>query len=73
MQVLSQGREDSLGGEHGNPLQYSCLENPMDKAAWQTIVHRVSKLYTTEVTWHARTHICSVYTSIVIVSIIICR
>ena len=24
----------SLGGEHGNPLQYSCLENPMDREAW---------------------------------------
>ena len=31
------------GGGHGNPLQYSCLENPMDKAAWQATVHRVSK------------------------------
>ena len=25
----------SPGGEHGNPLQYSCLENPMDRGAWQ--------------------------------------
>ena len=25
----------SLGGGHGNPLQYSCLENPMDRGAWQ--------------------------------------
>ena len=24
----------SLGGGHGNPLQYSCLENPMDRGAW---------------------------------------
>ena len=31
------------GGGHGNPLQYSCLENPIDKAAWQATVHRVSK------------------------------
>ena len=29
-----------LGGEHGNPIQYSCLENPMDRAAWQVTVHR---------------------------------
>ena len=28
---------------HGNPLKYSCLENPMDRAAWQTIVHRVTQ------------------------------
>ena len=31
------------GGEHGNPLQYSCLENPMDRGAWQAIVHGVAK------------------------------
>ena len=31
------------GGGHGNPLQYSCLENPMEKGAWQDTVHRVTK------------------------------
>ena len=31
------------GGGHGNPLQYSCLENPTDRGAWQAIVHRVAK------------------------------
>ena len=31
------------GGGHGNPLQYSCLENYMDREAWQAAVHRVSK------------------------------
>ena len=30
-------------GGHGNPLQYSCLENPMDRGVWQAIVHRVTK------------------------------
>jgi len=30
------------GGEHGNPLQYSCLENPMNKGAWWAIVHGVT-------------------------------
>ena len=30
-------------GGHGNPLQHSCLENPMDRGAWQAIVHRVAK------------------------------
>ena len=30
-------------GRHGNPLQYSCLENPIDRGAWQTIVQRVVK------------------------------
>ena len=34
------------GGGHGNPLQYSCLENPMDRGAWQAIVHRVAKSHT---------------------------
>ena len=36
----------SPGGGHGNPLQYSCLENPMDRGAWQAIVHRVAKSLT---------------------------
>ena len=29
----------SPGGGHSNPLQYSCLENPMDRGAWQAVVH----------------------------------
>ena len=33
----------SLGGGHGNPLQFSCLENPMDRGAWWATVHRVAK------------------------------
>ena len=32
-----------LGGGHGNPVQYSCLENSMDRGAWQAIVHGVTK------------------------------
>ena len=31
------------GGGHGNSLQYSCLENPMNRGAWWAIVHRVAK------------------------------
>ena len=43
------GSVRSLGGGHGNPLQYSCLENPMDRAAWQDTVYGVTKeLDTTE-------------------------
>ena len=34
------------GGGHGNPLQYSCLENPMNKGALWTTVHRVTKSQT---------------------------
>ena len=33
----------SPGGGHGNPLQYSCLENPKDRGAWRATVHRVAK------------------------------
>ena len=33
----------SPGGRHGNPVQYSCLKNPMDRGAWQATVHRVAK------------------------------
>ena len=36
----------SCGGEHGNPLQYSCLENPMDRGAWRATVHGVTKSWT---------------------------
>ena len=31
------------GGGHGNPLQYSCLGNPMDRGVWQTAAHEVAK------------------------------
>ena len=34
------------GGGHGNPLQYSCLENPMDTRAWETMVHQVMQSHT---------------------------
>ena len=40
------------GGGHGNPLQYSCLENLMDKGAWQATVHMVAKNQMTEETYH---------------------
>ena len=41
----------SLGEGHGNPFQYSCLENPMDRGAWWAIVYGVAKeLGTTEMT-----------------------
>ena len=38
----------SPGGGNGNPLQYSCLENPMDREAWWTTVLRLSESDTTE-------------------------
>ena len=43
MWVQSLGREDSPGGGNGYPLQYCCLENAMEREAWQATVHRVAK------------------------------
>ena len=40
------GSGRSPGGEHGNPLQYSCLENFMDRAAWHATVRGVAKSQT---------------------------
>ena len=37
------GSGRSPGGGHGNPLQYSCLENPMDRGAWRATVHGVAE------------------------------
>ena len=36
----------ALGGGHGNPLQYSCLESSMDRGAWWATVHRIAKSWT---------------------------
>ena len=43
---LIPGLGRSPGEGTGNPLQYSCLENPKDRGAWMTIVHRVAKSQT---------------------------
>ena len=43
---LVPGSGGSPVGGHGDPLQYSCLENPMDREAWQATVHRVAKSQT---------------------------
>ena len=40
--VLGLGR--SLGERNGYPLQYFCLENPIDRVAWQAVVHRVTRV-----------------------------
>ena len=37
---------ETPGEGHGKPLQYSCLENPMDRGAWQATVHGVTKSWT---------------------------
>ena len=43
---LMPGSERSPGGGHDNPLQSSCLENPMDRGAWREPVHRVAQSWT---------------------------
>ena len=47
--ILGSGR--SYGEGNGNPLQYSCLENPMDRGAWQATIHRVAKSWTQLSDW----------------------
>ena len=47
---LIPGSERSPGGGHGSPLQYSCLENPMDRGVWQALVHKIAESDMTEVT-----------------------
>ena len=42
-----------LGGGYGNPLQYSGLENPMDKGVWSATVHGVAESDITEAIWEA--------------------
>ena len=44
------GSGRSSGGGHDKPLQYSCLENPMDKGAWRATVHRTAELDRTKAT-----------------------
>ena len=44
---LSPGSGRSPGEGNGNPLQYSCLQNPMDRRSWQAIVHEVAKQWDT--------------------------
>ena len=47
---LIPGSGRSPGGGHGNPLQYSCLENLMNRGDWRATVHRDAELDTTEAT-----------------------
>ena len=44
--VRSLGQKDRLEKEMATPLQYSCLENPMDGGAWEAAVHGVAKSQT---------------------------
>ena len=46
----------SPGGWNGHPVQYSCLENPLDRGAWKAVVHRVTQIWIQ--LKRLRTHIC---------------
>ena len=46
--ITGSGRSPGVG--HGNPLQYSCLENRMDRGVWRAIVHSATELDMTEAT-----------------------
>ena len=48
------GLRRSPGEGHGNPLQYSCLETPLDRGASWVIVHKIAESDTTEATWSSQ-------------------
>ena len=56
--ALIPGSGKSPGEGHGNPFQYSCLEKPMDREAWQATVHKVTKSQAQlkQRSTHTRTH-----------------
>ena len=54
--IPSSGRSPEEG--NGNPLKYSCLENPMDRGAWQVTVHRVARVGCDLVT--KPNHLCNI-------------
>ena len=64
MWIPSLGQVDSPGGGHGNPVQYSCPENPMDRGAWRAAVHEAAKSQIqlsdwTMTSWHwVRSSLC---------------
>ena len=60
---LIPGLEKSPGGGHGNPLQYSCLENPMDRGAWEATFHGTAKSQTwlRQLNIHATSSIKSIW------------
>ena len=57
---LIPGSGRSPGGEHGNPLQYPCLENPTNRGAWWAIIHKVTNSQTglKQLSMHTRRCVC---------------
>ena len=71
---LIHGSRRSPRGEHSNPLQYSCLENFMDRGAWQATAHRVTKSQTQlkRLSTHTHTHTHMLLYIVYIVCIYMC-
>ena len=62
----------SPGGGHGNPLQYSCLENPMGRGALQATVHRIRKSWTQLRQLSMHTYMCACVYKYMCVCIYVC-
>ena len=60
----------SPGGGHGNPLQYSCLENPMDRGAWWATVHAGAKSRTRLRDFHSFLY-CSLHWAFTVVCVLL--
>ena len=60
------GSESFPGGGHGNPLQYSCIANSMNRGAWRAMVQRVAKSQTRlkQLKTHTHIHTCVLYTHV---------
>ena len=73
IRVCSLGGEDPLEEGIGNPLQYSCLENLMDRGVWQAIIHRITQSWT-QLKWLSmHTHPCCCLKNKQILSDIMCK
>ena len=56
--IPGSGKPPRVG--NSNSLQYSCLENPMDREAWQATVHGVAEFTESDTTEHTHTHTCTI-------------
>ena len=65
--ILGSGR--SSEGENSNPLQYSCLGNPMDREAWQAAVHGVARVRHDSATKHA----CAFFSKVIFFNVLLSK
>ena len=71
--VWSLGWRRSAGGGTGNPLQYSCLKNPMDRGAWRATVHMVAKNWTLLSDWACTVNLkCCVWVYSKVLQLYVC-